>query len=590
MSSYFKWTERARNMQRERAICKNGANQFLSRLMAMRDVDIDGASKFLKSEYSQLSTPSKDHWLYGCMNAAKLIQKYNGSGATVLIVGDYDADGILSSVMLDRIFYEVGCETEVFIPSRFDHGYGLNERTVNAIRERLSSYGKSPSLLVTTDCGTNSIDEILSTKELGVKDVIVIDHHIPEENLALGKLHDAFDHYCLVNWHYSKDDFKETCACGQVFHLVRALRSFGVKLDQLEYICYAAIGIIADSSPVLDDNRIIVRNGLSPKAVNSVTSAGLHALLEVSKVNPDLTTQDDVSFYVAPRINAPGRMGNADLAFRLFTSHDYAVAKDIALTLDKLNTERKEEQKRIELLAETIANGIKFSHGIVVSDNKWSTGIVGIVAQKLVERYNVPCLVVGCHNGVYKGSGRTVHGMNLKEIMDDCRDLFSSYGGHKYAAGFTVAEGKLGMMQEKFNAACKRYRDAKGMESETPRFYDGSLKAKAITEKTAKMLFELAPYCNIHNPEPIFKLEKVIISNIKIIEFNSGARLATFSCLKKGKYVEPKFKMFSPPFDESDDSKRADVYFSFPQSWIENDDPYNYNKFDMKVIAINIEE
>ena len=589
MSDCFEWKERARDIEKEWGICKNGVNQFLSRLMAMRNVDVDSPVTFLESNYQQLSEPAEKGWLYGCFQAAKLVKKYNGTGATVLIVGDYDADGILSSVMLERMFYEVGCEAEVFIPSRFDHGYGLNDKTIKSVRERLAASGKRPKMLVTTDCGTNSVKEILSMKDLGIEDVMVIDHHIPDQNLDLDSLKDEFSNYCLVNWHYG-DDFPETCACGQVFHLIRALRHLDVKVSPWEYICYAAIGLIADSSPILGDNRIIVRNGLSPKAINGVTSAGLHALLEVSKVNPEMLTQNDVSFWVAPRINAPGRMGDATLAFRLFTTNDYAVAKDIAKSIDELNTERKQVQNEIIKLAESIAYKNDFSKGLVVGDNRWNTGVVGIVASKLAEKYHVPCLVVGCHNGVFKGSGRTVHGMDLKKIMDDCSDLFSTYGGHMYAAGFTVAEGKLDAMQDEFDAACKRYRDANGIDGGNLKFYDGSLNAKALTEKTGKMLFGLSPYCNIHNPEPIFKLKRVIITNIKITDFQSGAKLATFSCLKGGQYIKPKFKMFSPPFDESADSKRADIYFSFPQSWDPTPSPHNYRQFDMTVKDIKIEK
>lgn len=565
------WVPQERNKEKEKTLSKSGVAPILSRVISQRPIAVDDAPKFLEAKYADLSDPFD---LHDMKKAVQILAKHQKSN--VFVVGDYDADGIMSSVMMKDVLEEIGMNCKVILPNRFVHGYGLNTNTIESIKEEFDKQGYVPELLITVDCGTSNKEETKQLKQMGVQDIIVIDHHLPDyDNLS--------DASAMVSWHFNDSDvFSETCAAGEVFHLIRALQKSGCKnISPADHITHATLGIIADSSPIIGNNRIIVRHGLSSQAILH-SSCGFSALKNVCKIKTPEISQEDVAFRIAPRINAAGRMSSPDLAFRLFTASDYSVAESIAKEVDDINKERKAQQNQMEKEALELAKQKDFEKGIVLMNADWHVGIVGIVASKISEHYNMPCLIAGKYNDTWKGSGRTIPDMPLKSIMNICSDMFEKYGGHEFAAGFTIKNDKINDIERAFDQACKKYCEEHEINIRDVKEYCASLSDKAISRNIAKEVLKLSPYCPQHNEEPVFKLSNVTLINIDIKQGNWG-RMAIFQVQKNNQTLSPKMKMFSPNFDGDHEGDKADLYFTFPQSW---NDEEKFCEFQIPVIDV----
>lgn len=547
------WISRDIDTDKVAKLKELGVNNFLTRLLAQRSVPIEETKAFLECKYENISHP---HSLHDVDVGADIFCQAMLKKQSVGVIGDYDCDGVMSSVMIKELCQLFGRPCKVFLPSRFEHGYGLNAKTIKAYKEANPT---PPHLLFVLDCGSNNFKEVEELKEYGVEKVIIIDHHLIDED-KMSKNADAF-----ISWHLN--DHLEMCAAGEVYHFIRGIRYLTKKVDPIEFLSYAAIGTVGDVSPIIGDNRIIVRHGLGPYALNHVGSFGLQAMLDKTRLSADNLSQEDVAFKFVPKINAAGRMSKPDVALNLFAEPDPDVAKKIAAYLIDQNNERKTLQKRIEDEAIQKVKDGNFKEGILVSDPSWNVGVVGIVASRLVDRFHKPAVVVGAVNGESKGSGRSVEGTNLKDILADCQDLFTKFGGHAMAAGVSIKPECINEAGAEFDKACQRYNQKHELQSgEKIHYFDACLKVKAITAKTASLIRNnLYPYNPVDNPVPVFKLSGVKILSTELRE-GANWKLLKFDIEKDGERLPFQLSMFTDKFGTEIGGRMADIYFSFPHS------------------------
>lgn len=563
------WIKKNHDQEKENLLIQNGVSKFVARLMSQRLPH--KAQDIFVSDYKKLNNPLS---LNGIDLASDIFLEVAEKKGKIAVIGDYDCDGIISSVMLKEacIAFKLNCD--VFLPSRLDHGYGLNQKTVQAFIEK---HKELPDLLIVTDCGINNRNEIDMLFEHGIKKIIIIDHHTVDNKLI------SKNASALINWHLN-DNFNEMCACGEVFHFIRALNNKCNNINPIEFLTYAAIGTIADVSPIFGDNRIIVKNGLTSFAINHVVGAGLHAILNECKIHKSFLTQEDVSFKLAPKINAVGRMYKPDLMAECFLERDLTKSTKMVKYIDKFNTERKKEQEQIINEAKKIIekNEKQFDHGILLFKKTWHIGVLGIAAAKLTELYNKPCVIIGFQNGEWKGSGRSPNNINIKNILDNCCDLFDSYGGHAGAVGVTLKQSMTEEASNIFNQTCSAFLDKSGVQLKS-NYYDADLLPKAISPDVAEQLFELYPYCKQYNEEPIFQIRSAHITEVEYIEKPTW-RLLKFSVIKDNYKIPYKFKTFNPKSGSEIEGRLVNVLFKFPQKI---KDPMNrFFVFDLNVIDV----
>jgi len=566
------WKQKTHNKEIEPVFIKKGYGKLLSRLLSQRNIKLHNVDTFLFSDYKNLSHP---YSLYGVEKAVDIFCKSVKNGESMAFWTDYDADGVLSGVMAKEMCNNFGIECTCMFSSRLEHGYGLNEKSVKEIKEKFKD--KRIDLLFILDSGTNSFNEIEELKKSLKCKIIIVDHHLPSENYARNA--DA-----LISWHFSKEPQQEMCAAGEIFQFIRGIRWLTKKINPIEYLSLAALATVADVSPVVGDNRIIVKNGLTEFAINHVVSSGLKSLMRQSKIYGKNLTQHDVSFKIAPKINAVGRIFNPDIVFGLLIERDPDIANNTAEYIMGYNEERKKIQKEIETEAIKLAEKQNDKNGILVVGDSWHIGVVGIVASRLVEVFNKPSIVVGKMGKIWKGSGRSVKGVNLKEILDTCPEIFETYGGHSGAVGVTVKPEMIGEAHKIFDKACDRYYSQKSISKENVNYYDAMIDIPLLSPDTSTMLNNsLYPYCVENNAEPIFMIPQARIIDTKLIEKETW-RLLTFYIERKGKRCPYAFKFFTKKFGTELEGRLADVLFTFPQHNTFGET--KYSQFELSAIDI----
>lgn len=566
------WKIRDRKWDKEKELFYGaGLNPLVARIIAQRNGLVTDPKAFVECKYDDLTHP---YDIKGIKEASEMFCKSALNKENIAVIGDYDCDGIVSSAMVKELCTVFGLKCEVFLPSRSDHGYGLTENSIEQFKERMPY---TPDLIIIVDSGSNGELGVVKLKQWGAKKVVILDHHIIEQD----KFAQSAD--VVVNWHQTNT--QEMCACGLVFQFIRGIRWLTKKVDPIEFLTYSAIGTLADVSPIVGDNRIIVKNGLKECALKHVVAHGLTALMKKSGIYGSHLTQEDVLFKIAPRINAVGRMGKPDMAFHLLIEHDQNKSELMAAKLNDSNKDRKKVQKKMGKEAEEMVkkNADKYKHGIVLYKQDWKVGIVGVVASRLAETFLKPVILIGKHNDSWKGSGRSFSQIDLKSILDDCKHVFAQYGGHKLAAGVTVLPEYITKVNQIFNECCEKYYQKNGFPEEI-KYYDASLKPAALTLKNASVLVEnIYPYCQQNNPEPIFLLSD---SKITEAEYREGEdySVLTFRAEKDGVKSPLKFKTFSSKYGGEVNGLMADIYFSFPQNLEES----KYSKPSLNVVDLVI--
>lgn len=331
----------------------------------------------------------------------------------IIIYGDYDADGITSITVLKSFLEERGLEVASYIPNRLDEGYGLNKEAIKKI------YDEGYRLIITVDCGISGIDEVEYANSLGME-VLITDHHEPAELLP--------NALAIVDAKRkdNKYPFNQLAGVGVVFKVIQAI-SIKLNLDEKEYLKYldiVCIGTISDIVPLIDENRVIAKLGL--KLVNQTKNIGLRALLEV--IGFKEIDSSAVSFGVAPRINACGRMGDEQVAIDLFLEKDYEKAKRLAIKLNEYNIKRQAIEKKIfDEATEKIEKEEKDNTCIIVGGEGWHHGIIGIVASKVTDMYFKPSILICFENNKGKGSGRSIPGFDLHEALMKCSNELEKF-------------------------------------------------------------------------------------------------------------------------------------------------------------------
>ena len=429
--------------------------------------------------------------MQGMDEAVALIKTAIKEDLPITVFGDYDCDGTCAASILYLAFAEAGKPVFVHIPDRHTEGYGLNESAIRFIAQR-------GGLLITVDCGITNLLEVALARRLGLT-VLVTDHHQPLEKLP--------DCVCLNPPSGKSYPFDKLCGAGIALKLVQAL--FSEEAMQ-RYIDLAAVATIADLVPLLEENRTIVNRGL--KLLKARKRPGLSALMDVCGYKAEITA-GQIAFGIAPRINAAGRMGDANRAFMLFTTSDAEQAKCLAKELDSENALRQQEEQQIlSEAAELLFGDIAEKRTAVAAKAGWQKGVIGIVASRLAESYGRPSAVISIgDDGICTGSARGIKGVHVFLALCDCKDFLLRYGGHEQAGGFSLSKEQLPNFLNAFEAHfVKKYPPGLFCQRAD---CDATIEPEQITLSLAKDMEQLAPF-GIGNPTPSFFLKGAVLSGL----------------------------------------------------------------------------
>ena len=423
----------------------------------------------------------------------KIIEIIESKGR-ILIYGDYDVDGITSIAVLKKFLDERGLNVDYHIPNRLNEGYGLKKETLEEIAK------KNYDLMITVDCGISAIEEVDFANELGIK-TIITDHHETLDEIPKA--------IAVVN-PKRRDNvypFRGLAGVGVVFKLIQAI-SIKLGLEEREYLKYldlVCVGTISDIVPLVDENRVITKLGL--KLVEVTKNIGLRELINISRYKKiDSST---VSFGIAPRINACGRMGHAEEALKLFLTSNITEAKEITKKLEEYNQERQSIEKRIytEALEQLKDEEEAKKDSIVLVSHNWHHGVIGIVASKLTEQFYKPSILLSIEDGEVKGSGRSIPGFDLHEALCKTSEYLEKFGGHEMAVGLTLKEANYDSFKKEFEKLVE--------ESNVAEFVpiiniDGQLQSKDIKKEIAKEISILEPFGEAN------KMPLILFKNLKI--------------------------------------------------------------------------
>jgi single-stranded-DNA-specific exonuclease len=464
----------------------------VARLLCLRGMpDPETASRFLSPSLDHLHDPFR---LAGMLTAVERIERALANKERIAIHGDYDVDGITSTVILRRALEMLGGEVVHFIPERLRDGYGLQPAAI----ERLHAEGVH--LIVSVDCGIRATEATLRARELGV-DLIITDHHEPEGTLppALAVINPK-RHDC------SYPD-KNLAGVGVALKLVQALCARADRAKWLPaFVKIAAIGTLADVVPLVGENRVIAKLGLGSLSRGRHT-VGLRSLLEASGLAGKTIDSYQVGFILAPRVNAAGRMSTPDIATRLLLANDESLVEEARALAQQLNDENLRRQNEEADLVAQAKKAIETDPAIgahnvlVVGGDGWHRGVIGIAASKLVDQFNKPAIVLSVDGSVAHGSCRSIPAFDMLDALERCADLFLRFGGHKQAAGLTMDAEKVPEFRARINAHADEVLDPDDLR---PRLrIDAALSLRSITQDLVDGLNALAPF-GLANPRPVF--------------------------------------------------------------------------------------
>ena len=461
--------------------------EVLCRLLAVRGFTAGEAVKrFLRPRLEHLSEPSL---LSDLDRAVERIVRAIRGGEMILIHGDYDVDGISSTTILTRTIRSLGGRVTPFIPHRLRDGYDLTSAGVEAAK------AVGATLVVTCDCGTSAVGPVADLAGAGI-DTIISDHHLPG-----GPLPAAF---AILNPRKpgctSVD--KDLCAAGVAYKVALALtRAMGVGPNVvLNMLDLVALATVADVAPLRGENRVLVRYGL--KLLNETANVGLASLIRAAGLQSKPITAGRVGFILAPRLNAAGRVGSAMRGVELMLSEDESHANPIARELEELNAKRQELDRRTLDEARDMVRRMDLDqmYGIVLAGEGWHPGVVGIVASRIVEEFGRPAVLIALEGGEGKGSGRSISAFDLHAGISRCRDLLIRFGGHRAAAGVTIARDQVPGFAKRFNGVAREVLTPEDLVPELRA--DLEVELAHVNDHLEAMLRHLEP-CGIGNPSPV---------------------------------------------------------------------------------------
>lgn len=473
--------------------------------------NITDIKQFMKPNLDEIHSP----FLFKNMEkAVKRIDKALLDQELICCYGDYDVDGITGSSLLYNFFQFIGGKSMPYVPDRIEEGYGINKSAITKIA------AMGCKLLITADCGIRSVEEIKHANQLGV-DIIVTDHHEVGETLP--------DAFAIINPKLPDCPypFKGISGSGVTMKLAWAVAegcqstkkiSNAFKEFLLDSLAFATLGTIADMVPLLDENRAIVKFGLD--AMRKASNPGIQALIDTSLDKQKEITAEDIAFQIAPRINAAGRLGRSDLAMRLFTTKSRQEAMEIAQELDQLNKTRQDIEKMHSLEAFAQAENLikKYTHTIVLNGDTWHSGIIGIIASKVLEKYYRPTFVISCCQEtakIGKGSARSIEGYSLPDALAFADKYLIQYGGHAMAAGFQIDKNNIEAFREMIEQDGKNKLSQEQLQPIIR--IDAETNISDLTFNLLEELHQLEPFGSA-NPNPLFATRKVnLIGTPKII-------------------------------------------------------------------------
>ena len=485
---------------------KNNISELLATVLANRGItESKEIEKFLNPTRNDFYDP---YMMPDMEIAVERIIKAVENKEKVIIYGDYDVDGITSITVLKKFLSEIGLEAGYYIPNRLDEGYGLNLESVKKIAE------EKYTLIITVDCGISGIDEIDYANSLGIE-TIVTDHHEPLD--VLPKALAVVDAKRKDN----KYPFKSLAGVGVVFKLIQALGK-RLNLEEKSYLKYldiVCIGTISDIVPLVDENRVIAKLGL--KLVQVTKNYGLKALLESSGYKE--INSNTVSFGIAPRINACGRMGFEKEALKLFLTENMAEAKEITDRLNKYNKERQDIEKRIFNEAIEIIEKEKDEEkkAIVIGSENWHHGVIGIVSSKITDMYFKPSILISFEGDEGKGSGRSIAGFDLHDALCRSSEYLEKYGGHEMAVGLSLKKSQFNKFKQKF----EEITEESHIDELVPVIHiDKQITLKDIKCDIVDELNKLEPFGEA-NKVPIFLYKNLKVDSIRALSEGKHLKL-----------------------------------------------------------------
>lgn len=494
---------------------KYKVNQLLATILANRNIlKEEDIRLFLNPTRNDFYNP----FLITDMDiAVNRIIKAIENKENITIYGDYDVDGITSITVLKSFFNDIGVETNTYIPNRLIEGYGLNKEAINKISK------KGCNLMITVDCGISAIEEIEYANSLGIE-TIITDHH--EAGNEIPKAIAVIDNKRKD----SKYPFRELAGVGVVFKLIQAI-GINLKLKEESYLKYldiVCIGTISDIVPLVDENRVIAKLGLL--LVAQTKNIGLRSIINSSGYNK--IDSNTISFGVAPRINACGRMGKAEEALELFLSKDKNEVNELTNKLNEHNRKRQETEKAIfeNALEKIKAEHLDENKAIIVGGENWHHGVIGIVSSKITEMYFKPSILLSFEeDGIGKGSGRSIPGFDLHEALMKCSDTIEKFGGHSMAVGITVKKDNL----EKFKKEFEQIAIQSKIDEIIPIInIDAKVDLSDIDKEMVESLKQLEPFGEA-NKMPVFAFKNLKIDSIRALSEGKHLKLT----LKDNNYI-----------------------------------------------------
>ena len=488
-----KWNYQPPNPERQQQAKelaeKLGMSSIMAQLLIQRGIRTESAAKrFLRPMLSELIDP----FLMNDMDVA--VDRLNdamGRKERIMVYGDYDVDGCTAVALVYRFLLQFYSNIEYYIPDRYEEGYGISQKGLDHAAEA------GVKLIIILDCGIKAIDEIRKAKEMGI-DFIICDHHVPDDELPCA--------VAILNpkRQDSTYPFKDLCGCGVGFKFMQAFaKNNGIPFSQLiPLLDFCAVSIAADMVSVMGENRILAFHGL--KQLNQNPSTGLKAIIEISGLTGRDITMSDIVFKIGPRINASGRVQNGTETVDLLVEKDFKRALQEAMHINEYNEQRKDIDKQMSEEANQIVERLESQEhqpAIVLYNEGWKKGVVGIVASRLTEIYYRPTVVLSCQDGMATGSARSVAGYDLYDAIKSCRDLLENFGGHTYAVGLSLKTENISEFRRRF----QEYVSTHLMPEQTEALLDieAEIDFRDITKKLHNDLRKLAPH-GPDNPKPLF--------------------------------------------------------------------------------------
>ena len=490
---HFKWNYEPPTPQEQQTAKelgeKLGISEVLALLLIRRDITTESAAKrFFRPQLADLINP----FLMKDMDLA--VDRLNdaiGRKERILVYGDYDVDGCTAVALVYKFLRQLYSNIDYYIPDRYDEGYGVSRKGLSY------AHDTGVKLIIILDCGIKAIEEIAYAKTLGI-DFIICDHHVPDETMP--------EAVAILNPKRPDDTypFKDLCGCGVGFKLMQAFaKSNGFPFSRLiPLLDFCAVSIAADIVPVTDENRILAFHGL--KQLNQNPSIGLKAIIDICGLNDRELSMSDIIFKIGPRINASGRMEKGKESVDLLVEKDYATAFNMAKHINEYNEQRKDIDKQMTEEANQIVERLesqKHRSSIVLYDEGWKKGVIGIVASRLTEIYIRPTVVLTRDGEFATGSARSVTGFDIYAAIKSCRDLLVNFGGHTYAAGLTLRWDDIPAFRQRFQQYVDEHIEPE--QTEAILDIDAILDFKDINKRLHNDLKRFSPF-GPGNQKPLF--------------------------------------------------------------------------------------